>query len=72
MVASAPRASLACWAMPEKLMAVMDGVGNFMRDDEVVLRFHRALHIIAHGSSCLARPFDGARIGIGQRNLRVF
>ena len=55
-----------------ELVAVMDGVGDFMRDDEVVLRFHRALHIIANGSCCFARPLHGARIGISQRNLRIF
>ena len=55
-----------------ELVAVMDGVGDFMRDDEVVLRFHRALHVIAHGSCCFARPLHRARIGISQRNLRIF
>ena len=55
-----------------ELVAVMDFVGDFVGDDEMVLRLHGALHVIANGSRGFARSLHGAGIGIGERNLRVF
>ncbi len=43
-----------------------------MRYNEMVLRLHGALYVIANGSGRFARSLHGARVGIGERNLRVF
>ena len=37
-------------------MTVVDSVGHFVSDDEVVLRLHRALHIVTDASCRFAVP----------------
>ncbi len=58
--------------MRGKLVTVMGSVGDFVSDDEVVLRLQGALHVVANGSCFFARALQRACVGIGERNLRVF
>ena len=56
----------------QELAAVIDGIGDFVSDDEVVLDFNGALNVVADGSRGLAGSLHRARVGIGERDLRVF
>ena len=54
-----------------ELGAVVADVGHFMGDDEVMLRVHRGLNVVANEPGALAVRRHGPRIGVGQRDLSV-
>jgi hypothetical protein len=54
-----------------ELRAIRADVGHLVRDDQVVLRLDRHLHVVADDARAAAARRHRARIGIGQRDLLI-
>ena len=52
-------------------MAIAADIGDFVRDDEMMLCFDRNLHVVADNPSVLAARCHRARVRIGERDLPV-
>ena len=58
--------------MLKSWLPVIDGIGDFVSNDEMVLDFNGALNVVTNGSCRFAGSLHRARIGIGERDLSVF
>ena len=52
-------------------IAVVAVVRHLVRDDQMMLGFDDALHVVADDARLLARRRHGAAVGVGQRHLRL-
>jgi len=54
-----------------ELPVVGPDIGHLVRDDEVVLGIHGSLDVVAHKTRPFGLRDHRARVGVGQRELRV-